>query len=52
MDICASQRSAAHSFADELAEEPRSWIRDRIFPFFAPLVARELQRQYAAVLGV
>jgi hypothetical protein len=28
------------------------WIRDRIFPFFAPLVARELQRQYAAVLGV
>jgi 2-polyprenyl-6-methoxyphenol hydroxylase-like FAD-dependent oxidoreductase len=28
------------------------WIRDRLFPFFAPLVARQLQRQYAAVLGV
>jgi 2-polyprenyl-6-methoxyphenol hydroxylase-like FAD-dependent oxidoreductase len=27
------------------------WIRDRIFPFLSPLVARELQRQYAAVLG-
>jgi 2-polyprenyl-6-methoxyphenol hydroxylase-like FAD-dependent oxidoreductase len=27
------------------------WIRDRIFPLFVPLVARELERQYAAVLG-
>jgi 2-polyprenyl-6-methoxyphenol hydroxylase-like FAD-dependent oxidoreductase len=24
------------------------WIRDRLFPLFAPLVARQLERQYAA----
>jgi 2-polyprenyl-6-methoxyphenol hydroxylase-like FAD-dependent oxidoreductase len=27
------------------------WIRDRIFPLFVPLVGRELERQYAGVLG-
>jgi 2-polyprenyl-6-methoxyphenol hydroxylase-like FAD-dependent oxidoreductase len=25
------------------------WMRDRLFPFFMPLVARELERQYAGV---
>jgi len=27
------------------------WMRDRLFPLFVPLVARELERQYAALRG-
>jgi len=27
------------------------WIRDRLFPVFAPLIARELERQYGAMRG-
>jgi hypothetical protein len=27
------------------------WIRDRLFPLVIPLVARELERQYAALPG-
>lgn len=28
------------------------WMRDRLFPLFVPLVARELERQYAAPPGI
>jgi hypothetical protein len=28
------------------------WMRDRLFPLFVPLIARELERQYGALDGI
>ena len=28
------------------------WMRDRLFPLFVPLIARELERQYGALDGM
>lgn len=44
-------RQAADSDRRQLKELGRfgQWLRDRMFPIFVPLIARELEHQYAAL---